>query len=325
LGDNLSLWEHYRNSIAGILGFASVYQVPMVGADICGFGGNTTETLCARWASLGAFYPFMRNHNIDSGISQEFYLWPSVTQSAKNALDIRYRLMDYLFTAFHKAHLDGTPVLHPLWHIFPKDSATYGIDLQFFFGDSILVSPVTQENVTSVTAYFPKENFYDFKTYDKIEGQGQNVTFDNIDFTQIPVHIRGGSILPLRASGAMTTAVLRKTDFEILVAIGADGKATGELYADDGVSIDPSACTRVSFEYANGTLTVDGSFDYSLGVKVSTIRFLGVQKSPKRVVVNGEVKVADTQKEGVVVINLDLDFVSGFTVELQDTDLFADT
>ena len=233
-------------------------------------------------------------------------------------LSPRYRLLDYFSTAFHKAHLDGTPVLHPLWHMFPKDQATYGIDLQFFFGNSILVSPVTQENATSVTAYFPKETFYDFKTYNKIESQGQNVTFDNVDFTQIPVHIRGGSVLPLRASGAMTTAALRKNDFEILVAIGADDKATGSLYVDDGVSLDPSSYTQVSFEYADTILTVKGSFEYPLGVNVSTVRFLGLQKTPGRVLLNGkEVKIASAQ-EGVVVINPDLPFTCGFTVELQN-------
>ena len=100
-------------------------------------------------------------------------------------LSPRHRLLDYLFTAFHKAHLDETPVLHPLWHIFPKDQATCCIDLQIFFGDSVPVSPVTKGDATSVTAYLPKETFYDFQTYNKIEGQGQNVTFDNIDFTRI--------------------------------------------------------------------------------------------------------------------------------------------
>jgi alpha-glucosidase len=223
-----------------------------------------------------------------------------VATAARNALDIRYaallrfflllltrlmmryRLLDYLYTAFHQQHIHGTPVLSPLWFAYPSDANTFGLDLQFLFGSSVLVSPVTEENATSVSAYLPRDILYDFTTLAPVHGRGSYVQLQ-ANFTTIPLHIRGGVVLPLRASGAMTTAQLRKTDFELIVAPGTDGTAAGALYVDDGESITPPATTNVKMSSANGRLNVSGSFGYSLGVNVARVRVLGVSKAPKTV------------------------------------------
>ncbi|KAI0669390.1 alpha-glucosidase [Trametes maxima] len=322
LGDNMSQWEHLRQSISGVLGMAGIYHVSMVGADICGYASDTTETLCARWAMVGAFYTFMRNHNSDTSISQEFYRWPTVAQAARNALDIRYRLLDYIYTAFHQAHTDGTPVLQPLWYQFPKDVNTFAIDTQFLYGPSILVSPVLEDNTTSVSVYYPDEAFYDFLNLTKTHVAGGGaVQLTDVNLTSIPVAIRGGVVLPLREKSAMTTAELRKTDFELVVAPALDGTAEGALYVDDGISITPKTKTNVSFKFKDGKLTVKGSFGYRTGVDVARVRFLDVQSAPKSVKFNGKAvgkdAVAYDSERHVLDVTLKTPFTQGFIVEYQ--------
>ena len=82
--------------------------------------------------------------------------------------------------------------------------------------------------------YLPEDTFYDFKTYEKIEGKGEKINLTDIPFTEIPLHIRGGSILPLRNSSAYTTTEVRKQPFNLLVAPSKDGKAKGEEWTCEG-------------------------------------------------------------------------------------------
>ena len=284
LGDNLSEWEFYRISIGQMLDFSALFQMPMVGSDVCGFGGNVTETLCARWAMLGAFYPFYRNHNGDTSISQEFYLWKSVTQSAIKAVDIRYRMLDYFYTSFHQQTVDGTPSLNPMWFLYPDDTTARKIDLQFFWGDAVLISPVTAENSTSVEIYLPQDRFYDFnQDFAPVHGQGKRLTLTDIDYQTIPIHLRGGTIIPLRVAGANTTTELRTKDFDIIVATGTDGTARGRLYLDDGDSIQQDVVSEIDFSYGRGIFSMTGKYGYDAGVVVKSVMVLGQLVEPHSV------------------------------------------
>ncbi|KAJ4376120.1 hypothetical protein N0V83_001401 [Neocucurbitaria cava] len=273
LGDNISAWDQYLTSIRHLLQFVSFFQVSMVGADVCGFLENTNEHLCARWTVLGAFYPFYRNHNVDGAISQEAYRWASVAAAARKAIDIRYRLLDYIYTAMHQQSVDGTPMLAPLWMRYPYDGNTLAIETQFFYGPSLLINPVTQESSSSVSFYVPNDVWYDFATYEPVPGAGRTITYSDVSDSDIPILVRGGSIIPLRVRSAMTTRQLRDQDFELLVAPDNNGNAEGMLYLDDGESLQPSGVSEISFSWDGDTIKMDGSFGFPtvLGVKSVTV------------------------------------------------------
>ena len=117
-----------------------------MGPDTCGFVGNTTAELCKRWSALGAFYPFSRNHNSIGNIDQDPAVWaekghPEVTEAARNSLQLRYAFLYYFYTLFFRAHTLGHTVVRPVFHEFPTDNNTFGIDEQFMFGPSVMVTP----------------------------------------------------------------------------------------------------------------------------------------------------------------------------------------
>ena len=248
---------------------------------LCNYLAGQTDKLCARWTTLGALaYPFYRNHADLSSISQEAYRWPVVTEAAKNAISIRYQLLDYMYTAVYRQNQTGLPTLNPLFFNYPEDSNTYPIDLQLFLGDGILVSPVTEANSTSVNFYLPDDIFYEWGTGKPVRGQGEYVTAE-VDYTDITVHYKGGVVYPQRVEGANTTTVLRTKGFNIVIAPGLDGSAEGSLYLDDGVSVVQDAVSEIDFKYEDGKFSMTGSFDYDAGVSVETITVLGCESKPE--------------------------------------------
>ncbi|KAK5136148.1 hypothetical protein LTR08_003985 [Meristemomyces frigidus] len=276
LGDNEADWSHYLISIAEILEFGALFQLPMVGADVCGYAGATNPLLCARWAALGAFSPFFRNHAESGKIPQEFYRWPLVAEAAKNAIATRYQLLDYFYTAFYTQNQTGTPTVQPMFFVYPQDAQANAQQYQYFWGPGVMVAPVTEENSTTSTVYLPDDLFYDFYTHDAVRGHGETVTLTDVAYTTIPLYYKGGSIVALRANSANTTTALRQQDFTVVIAPGLDGTATGNLYLDEGNNLDQPSTSYISFAYEKGgKFAMTGSFGYDAGVAITSVTVLG--------------------------------------------------
>jgi alpha-glucosidase len=246
-GDNAALWSHMFFSIPQGLSF-SLFGIPMFGVDACGFNGNTDAELCSRWMQLAAFFPFYRNHNVLSAISQEPYVWSSVADATKVAMNIRYTLLPYIYTTFYLSHKTGSTTMRALAWEFPNEPGLKNADRQFMLGDALLVTPVLVQGAGTVDGVFPGsekgEVWYDWYNQTAVTASlGQNVTIE-APLGHIPVYIRGGKVLPIQEPG-MTTRECRENPWGVIAALSLEGTASGQLYIDDGESLVPNATLLV--------------------------------------------------------------------------------
>lgn len=294
LGDNNAQWIDTYYSIPGILNF-NLFGIPLVGADICGFNGNTTTELCTRWMQLGAFYPFMRNHNTIYNMDQDPASFDQGTQKImKDALNLRYTLLPYLYTLFYRSHVDGSPVIRPLFFQYPvsNNNVTYETDVQFMWGSALLITPTTSQNTYKGRGYLPKDRWFDWFNHSFIDSPGHYIMFD-LPMEHINLQLRGGSIIPLQKPN-VTTTMARKNKFIVYAALDASGTANGEMYWDDGESrdsISSGSYNLVTFKLSKRMLTstvVHGGYSAEPMI-LGELYVLGVEIAPTSVTVNGKV------------------------------------
>ncbi|KAJ6660960.1 hypothetical protein lerEdw1_016980 [Lerista edwardsae] len=259
LGDNFATWNDIKWSIPGMLEFG-LFGYPYIGADVCGFNENVSEELCRRWLQLGAFYPFSRNHNAENLQPKDpayFGLNSLLVNTTKNYLTIRYTLLPYLYTLFYKAHTTGDTVARPVVHEFYSDEATWAIDRQFMWGPGLLITPVLDAGVDTVNAYIPDAAWYDYETSIKAPWRKQPCQM-YLPADKLGLHLRGGYIFPTQQP-ANTTFYSRSNPMGLIIALDDNGEASGELFWDDGETIDTvtsEAYLLYQFNVTNNVLTM---------------------------------------------------------------------
>ncbi|PNV78890.1 MAG: alpha-glucosidase [Dictyoglomus turgidum] len=231
-GDNKSWWEHLYISIP-MLQNLGISGVPFIGADVGGFGLDSSPELFVRWIELGIFYPFFRNHSELNTRSQEPWAFSKeVEEISKEYIKLRYRLIPYFYSLFWEAKEKGIPLIRSLILEFPNDKeAIHNYD-EFLLGPFILVAPIYQEGVRARVVYLPEGLWYDFwegKVY-----KGPDYISIKAPLDKIPIFIREGSIIPLWEPQNYIGEKKQET-LEILIY---PGKGEFTYYEDDGISWD---------------------------------------------------------------------------------------
>ena len=258
-GDVYSTWETLKTHIPIAIN-TGLSGIPYWGTDIGGFVPTPefTAELYLRWFQFGAFCTLFRSHgrawklrlpwgwNTGEIGPKEINNYngaalPDANQLhdtrvepiCRKYLELRYRMLPYLYSAVRECTKTGMPVMRALWLHFPDDLKAVSCGDEYLWGSSILVAPVVEKGATSRQIYLPGGRWYDFWTGERLEGRRE--VSRPVDLATMPLFVRAGSIVPLGPVKQFTSEEVGEP-LSVSVYPGAD--ATFLLYEDDGVSFN---------------------------------------------------------------------------------------
>ena len=207
--------------------------------DIGGYyKGIEDNELYTRFVQLGTFSPILKlGSETGKYYKREPWRWSVKTyRIAKDYLQLRHRLIPYLYAESYKYSKYGMPIVQPIYYQMPElyDDELY--KNEYFFGTELFVCPIISKkeylmNRVIHKFYMPNGTWYDFMTGKKFPGGKKYVSFFKDE--DYPVFAKSGSIIPFGMHENMNDTTPPK-DMEIHIFPGKNNQYN--LYEDDGVS-----------------------------------------------------------------------------------------
>lgn len=269
-GDNVATWEQLQMANRQIQRL-SLSGFSFSGSDIGGFKDVPTGELLVRWLQLGIFHPFYRIHSMgnnevgdslsDSSIVTEaearnrldqepWSFGDATTDLARQAIEFRYQLLPYLYTAFYKLTTEGQPMMLSQGFYDSTDVENFKQEQQFIAGKQLLVAPVTEANLSEMPVYFPKGIWYDLQ--DGTQYIGNQLIMIKTPIHKIPIFAKAGACIPLypvmQFTGERPVEILKLNVFY------TNEVEISELYEDAG-----EGYAHLKQQYALTRFKTDGS------------------------------------------------------------------
>ncbi len=266
-------------------------------SDLGGFAGaNDDPELYTRWLQYGVFQPIFRPHAQEEVVSEPVFKDLETKALAKQAIELRYRMLPYNYSRAFENHLYGTPLMRPLLFEEPTNEALLTESKTYLWGNAFLVSPVVNPEIETQKVYFPKSaDWFDFYTGKKYEA-GQTYSVQIVD-NHIPTFVRAGAFVPM-ARLVQNTNDYTLQSFELhFYHDSSVASSKGMLYNDDGLT--PEAFEKgkyeiLHFQSQNKTNSIHISIETETGKNfVSSEKNIDLvihrlDKKPKKVLIDGK-------------------------------------
>ncbi|HKV62807.1 MAG TPA: glycoside hydrolase family 31 protein [Candidatus Acidoferrum sp.] len=295
-GDNSSTWNHLKMSTPMLLSMG-ISGYPLVGDDIGGFAGSPTADLLTRWFEVGALNPIYRDHTSKGTADQEPWVHgPEHEAIRRKYIELRYKLMPYLYTGIEEMSRTGLPLMRPVFLEYPQASDFYGDNRDFLFGRDFFVAPVTTDMVDAEEVSLPPGEWYDFWTSAKLSSKGGFTLQPRLD--EMPLYVRAGAIVPMQP---LVQSTEEKPDGPLQLRVylpsnASSGDCQGTLYQDDGHTFGYQKGEILRANYAcqvsSGAVMVSGTMEkhaYQPWWKSVNITIYGEPSVPKEVRIGEEI------------------------------------